>query len=152
MVKQGEINKELERLSGEIALDRIRATGIVETDLQILRGDQQKELADIENQWGMLRQSSQSAALVMSQSMASIGAILSAPDMTPAAKQTLVDKQTQMLRSQLDVIGTIGNLDLSGIIPSATPGVAPNPSAKPYPYYEPPATIPENAQYPWYTY
>lgn len=85
-------------------------------NLQVLTGQQQQVLANIEAQYKMQMQANDSAARFYAQISASIGEILAQPDITVASKEQLVKKQTELLQSGLAVIGGISNLDLTGLL------------------------------------
>lgn len=85
-------------------------------NLQVLTGQQQQVLANIEAQYKMQMQANDSAARLYAQISASIGEILAQPDITVASKEQLVKKQTELLQSGLAVIGGISNLDLTGLL------------------------------------
>lgn len=87
-----------------------------EFSLQGLRGDQAKELSQIENQWHMLMQTSQSASTIMSTAYAAIGEILGNPDIPANQKDALIKDQTEMLSSTMYAVGSIGNLNLGNIL------------------------------------
>lgn len=105
-------------------------TAQLETSLQQLRGNQSVTLANIEANYKQLLQSSQSSSQFFSQISASISDILKEPNIPVEQKQQLVDKQLDLLKNGLAVIGGISNLDLSNILqfpatPTTGPTVAP---------------------------
>lgn len=115
---QSENTVRLQELTGEQALEQ-----------QELRGAQSKELAQIEAQYKQVMQTNDSAARLMSQISASVGEILKEPNMGKEQKDQLMQKQIDLLKNGLAVIGGISNLDLKGLLvfdsdgtPSATPG------------------------------
>ena len=97
-------------------LGRLKEQGITETGLQTLRGTQSKELAQLEQANRQILQSSDSAARFFSQTSASISDILKEPGISVEAKQQLVQKQVDLLKNGLAVIGGINNLDLTGLL------------------------------------
>jgi ethanolamine utilization protein EutP (predicted NTPase) len=100
-------------------------TAQLETSLQQLRGNQSVTLANIEANYKQLLQSSQSSSQLFSQISASISDILKEPNIPVEQKQQLVDKQLELLKNGLAVIGGISNLDLSNILQfPATPATA----------------------------
>lgn len=93
-----------------------------EKALQSLTAQQQQDLATLENQWGNLRQQSQSASYMMATSMEAISAILANPEITVANKQQLVDQQVSMLNSGLTLIDGISKMDPILMGGGANPG------------------------------
>ena len=114
--------KELEQITAENLMDRLKQQGLQDHEIQQLRGDQAQAIADIENQWSTLRQTSDSASKVLQQSMTNIGAILANPDIKANAKQSLINKAIQQTQVSMNVIGTISNIDLTDIL-GASQGV-----------------------------
>jgi len=94
-----------QELSGEQAMEQ-----------QELRGAQSKELAQIEAQFKQIMQTNDSAARFFSQISASIGDILKEPNIGIDQKNQLVQKQIDLLKAGLAVIGGIENLDLVGLL------------------------------------
>src|SRR3990167_22650 len=88
----------------------------LETGLQGLRGEQANQLAKLENDNRILMQTSQSAAQAMSTTNAAIGEILANPDIPANQKDALVARQVDMLKNNMAVIGSIGNLDLKSLL------------------------------------
>jgi hypothetical protein len=83
-------------------------------DLLALGMDSQTRLslANIEANYRTLMQTSASGADLYKTSIASISQILQNTDLDAAAKSTAIGNITGMLNGSLDLIGTIGNLDL----------------------------------------
>jgi hypothetical protein len=138
---------------GEIDLELTTKRHLNEMEMQGMRGGQAKELAELENQYAMLRQVSQSAGGMYATHMQEIGTILSNKDIPLEQKTNLVNIQLESLRNGLALIGNIGNIDLTGILttPGQTPGQTPSPPPRPPrvpkedpprpdPYWEGPAT------------
>lgn len=121
---------------------QLELTGNQAMEQQELRGAQSKELAEIEAQYKQTMQSNDSAARFFSQISSSISDILKEPNIGVAQKNQLVQKQVDLLKNGLAVIGGISNLDLGGLLtfdtaaPGAlqptpvagTPGTSPAPS------------------------
>lgn len=108
-------------------------------DLSTLQGQTQKDIANIENQSKRTMQSNDSAARFFSQISASIGDILKEPNIDVAGKQQLVQKQVDLLKNGLAVIGGISNLDLKGLLnfegtslAPTSPVTAPAPAPAPF--------------------
>lgn len=91
-------------------------SGLKETELQQLRGDQAENIAGIEASYKNLIQGSQSASSFFTQMSADISRILADPEIPAAQKQQLIDKQVELLQGGLAVIGGIANLDLSNLL------------------------------------
>lgn len=102
---QAENTMGLQELSGEQAMEQ-----------QELRGAQSKELAQIEAQYKQTMQANDSATRFFSQISASIGDILKEPNIGVDQKNQLVQKQIDLLKSGMAVIGGISNLDLAGLL------------------------------------
>lgn len=100
--------------------------------LQQLRGEQATRLQQIENNNRMLVQSSQSAEGILRGSNAAITNILNDPDIPTGTKEALIARQTQLLENSLHVIGSISNLDLSGLLDFGGTEVARSPNVNTY--------------------
>lgn len=100
--------------ASEATLTQLR--GSIETGLQTLRGTQAQDLAEIEASYKTLMQTSDSASKVYQQTMDAINKILTDKEMDAGTKQSAIDKQNQMLRSGLSIIGKVNNLDLTSIL------------------------------------
>ena len=83
--------------------------------MQGLRGEQSKELADIEAGYKTLMQTNDSAGKLYQQTIDSIQRILTS-DMTQEAKQSAVNSSTQLLKGGMNVIGKVSNLDLTSLL------------------------------------
>lgn len=97
-------------------LAKLREQGAQELGIQTLRGEQAKTLANIEASYKGLIQASSSASdlyKTMSQAMA---AVLADTNTTQTQKQSAVDSMSQILQSGLNVIGAIGNVDITGLL------------------------------------
>jgi len=105
-----------------------------EVVLQTLKGNQAKELADIEAQYKNTTQSSASATALFAQVSKNISDILNDPNTSTEQKQSAVDRQTNILEMQLIIIGELANIDLVGLLDFS---VLPPPSA-PVPPSPPP--------------
>lgn len=139
----------LQERTGQQAIERQQLQGTQETaltaqkgelekGLQMLRGDQANQIAQVEAQYKQLMQSNDSASRLFSQVSASMGEILKEPNITPENKQVLIAKQVELLKSGMAVIGGISNLDLTSLLkfdsviaPGAAPAPAPSPPAAP---------------------
>jgi hypothetical protein len=88
----------------------------LETAMQVLRGNQAVELAELDKKYELLRQTSQSAAVLYGQGTASIGAILAEPNMTLQNKEQAVSKAVELMKSGLAVIGSVGNINLKDLL------------------------------------
>lgn len=102
---QSENTMRLQELTGEQALEQ-----------QELRGAQSKELAQIEADYKQVMQTNDSAARLFSQISASAGEILKEPNIGVDQKNQLVQKQIDLLKSGMSVIGGISNLDLKALL------------------------------------
>jgi hypothetical protein len=89
---------------------------VQELSLQVLRGNQAEQIAGIEAEYKTLMQTNDSAARFFSQISMGMSEILKEPNITPEAKQTLIQKQTELLRNGLAVIGGISSIDLTGLL------------------------------------
>ncbi len=114
--RAGEIERNLQELRGtqEMALQQMSNRN--QMALQQLRGTQAQDLATLENDYRVLLQTSQNAAVLYAQVSTSMGEILAAPDISVSNKQTLINHQLSLLNAGLRVIGGTGNLDLVGLL------------------------------------
>ena len=95
-----------------------------DVELQTLKGNQAKELADIEAKYKNTTQSSASATALFSQVSKNIADILNDPNTSAEQKQSAVDFQRNMLEMQLIIIGELANIDLVDLLDfSALPAV-----------------------------
>lgn len=116
--------------------------------MQELKGDQQQALTEMDAQYRLLAQTSNSAAGFYAQISESISTIL-ASDIPSTQKQGLVDQQMNLLKGGLTIIGGAANVDLLGLLnpaatgPAATPGAGvPNTNADGTPVATPIAAPP----------
>lgn len=107
---------QLQAEAGEIESGLISDRTIGEMQIQGLRGEQAVEIANIEGQYRSLIQSNESASRFFSQISDSISQILSQPGITAENKNTLVQKEIELLQNGMAVIGGIGNLDLNALL------------------------------------
>lgn len=89
---------------------------VADFGMQKMRGDQSKELANIEASYKTLMQANDSASRFFSQISSSISDILKEPNIPVEQKGQLVEKQKQLLQNGMSVIGAISNLDLAGLL------------------------------------
>jgi hypothetical protein len=96
--------------------------------LQAMDSNTKLVLGNIEASYKTLMQSSASASDFYKQIVKDMTDIMASDKMGAEAKQTAIDNQTQMLKSGLDVMGKVGNLDLSGLLDfSSLSGTSANP-------------------------
>ena len=116
-----------QKLTGDQNLQQIQAQGDVnsklnqenytyEMNLQQLRGDQARQLSELETRANQISQASNSVGLISSQVNAAIGEILANTELTTETKQQLIDLQMQQYRNQLAVIGGMNDLNLTGLL------------------------------------
>lgn len=96
---------------------------------QMLDSNTKLQLADIEASYKTLMQSSDSAARVYEQAITQMSQILMNKDLDAAAKQRAIDFTVGNLRNGMNLLGSIGNLNLGGILdfsglPIVSSGVA----------------------------
>ena len=89
---------------------------VADFGMQKMKGDQSKDLANIEAQYKTLMQANDSASRFFSQTSQSISEILKEPNIPVEQKNQLVAKQAQLLQNGMAVIGAISNLNLSGLL------------------------------------
>lgn len=109
---------------------QLGTTGAQAMEQQQLRGNQSTQLAQIEDANKVKLQTSQSASQFFAQMATSIGDILKEPNIGVEQKNQLVQKQLDLLKNGMTVIGGIGNLNLAGLLTfptTGTPGVAGTP-------------------------
>lgn len=92
--------------------------------------DQQNklQLADIEAQYKTLMQADASAMTLYQQSTKNISEILMNPDLNAAAKTAAVNNQNQMLSNGLNMLGSMNNLNLSGLLNFSAPTITDSPT------------------------
>lgn len=88
----------------------------LQTALQHLRGDQARDLAEIEGRYQTLAATNQAAGIAMQNHSIALGEILGNENIPPEQKQALVDQQMQLMRSQLAVIGGMGGVNVSDLL------------------------------------
>lgn len=103
-------------LQGQQATGLQTLVGQQQTALQNLRGDQAKAVANIQGQYQGLMQASHSAAQQFSSFTSAVNGIMLDPNISPENKQSLIDKQVQILQSDMAVVGGISNLDLTSLL------------------------------------
>lgn len=84
--------------------------------MQQLKGQQAKDLAQLDANYKVAMQSSDSAARLFTQSSSDIAKILADPNIPAENKQSQVDHQIQLLRSGLAIVGGIGNMRLEDLL------------------------------------
>lgn len=110
--------------------------------LQQMKGDQAKAVADIEAQYKTILQSNASASQQFTSVMDNIGRILNDPNTTAEQKQAGVDKQIELLKSAMTVIGSIGNIDLTSLLDFSAISQTPQPGTPGAPPSAPPPPPP----------
>lgn len=98
----------------QVGLQKLQGAQSVE--LATLQGNIQKELVQLESASKKTMQTSDSAARFYSQTAASISEILKEPNISVESKQQLVQKQIDLLKSGMAVIGGINNLNLTDLL------------------------------------
>lgn len=101
-------------LEGEKQLTQLR--GQIEMGLQELRGTQSQTLAEIEANSKALIQTNDSAGKLYQQALDAINKTLLNPELGPRAKQAAIDRQVELLRSGLSLIGSVADLDLASLL------------------------------------
>jgi hypothetical protein len=81
----------------------------------------------------MLLQTSQSAAQISSANTLAVQNIMSDPNTTEAQKQTAVDRQLSLYRSNLSIIGGVGDVDLLSLLDFSTSDSTTTPTTTPAP-------------------
>ena len=106
----------------QVGADSTNKASLVNADaasqyaLQGLRGEQATNLANIEANYKSLIQTNQSAAVAFDSATKAIAAIMADTYTSQAQKQAAVDTITQLLQSNLNVAGAIGNVDLVSLL------------------------------------
>mgnify|MGYP001566513462 CR=1 FL=1 len=75
------------------------------------------ELANIEADYKTLMQTSATAGDLYKTSMATITSISQDANMDAASKQTAIDNQLNILKSGMNLVGSVNGIDLSGLLP-----------------------------------
>jgi len=114
--RRGELDQELQTLRGTQANTLSAQEAGQAQELETLRGANAENLLNIEANYKNLIQANSSAGQFFSQTSSSISQILEEPNITIADKNTLVQKQIQLLQNGMAVIGGISNLDLNGLL------------------------------------
>lgn len=103
-------------------------------NLQILRGNQQRESDQTAAQTSRLNTASSSASLIYAQSQQAIQAILADKDMTPEIKQQQIDKMREMQDQQVSLIAKFHDIDVADLLnfttAAPTPASAQTPAAQ----------------------
>lgn len=124
--EQGQINTGLQELSGQQNLDQIKASSDeqlrqqeFQQQFQTLQAqldrDQQTAMAKLENEYGNMRQSSESASIAFSATMEAINNILIDPEITAFNKQTIINQQLDLLGANMNMLSTALNVDVGGL-------------------------------------
>lgn len=122
-----------QQMQGEQSLSQIDRQGKInsnlnfenftyEKNMQQLRGDQAKQLSEIETRASQIGQATSSMSVISSQVNAAIGEILANENIPAASKRQLIDLQLSAYRSQLGVIGGMNNLDLTTLLDFSSMG------------------------------
>ena len=128
------------RTKAEEALSR--QNYLQDTELQKLRGSQQKELDQIAQQNQRLVTASQNAAIVMAEAQQGINAILANENWSPEVKQSMIDKLNMSMDRQLATISAFSDVDVSSLLSF---GGAPAGGGTPPPGNAPPPSDPTSA-------
>ena len=88
----------------------------INTALQTLKGTQATDLTNIEANYKQLIQTNQSATSFYTNGMSMLAAIMANTDTSAEQKQAGVDKITALMNGGLQLIGSIGNIDLSAVL------------------------------------
>lgn len=114
--RQGQIDRELQHLRGQQAQRMEFLNRKTQERLQGMRGEQAERLAEIENKNRLQIQSSQSASMLYAQTSASMSEILGNPEIPREQKQSLINKQLELLDNGLGLMGEIGDMDFGGML------------------------------------
>jgi hypothetical protein len=155
--RQSQLQQEAAQLEKGLISDRAKEegnlrllTGQIETGLQQLRGNQSRELAEIEGRYQLLASTNQAAGIAMQNHSLALGEILGNENIPVEQKQALVDQQISLMRSQLAVIGGMSGVNVSELLNWSGSGPAPTstPAPAPAPAPAPSAPIPTPNQQP----
>lgn len=106
-----EVTVDATNRAAELAYNRQTDMG-----LQQLRGEQQLQLDNLNNQNARLVAASQSAALIYSQAQNAIAAVMADPNTTPEVKQQLINKINEGLDRQIATVAAFSDVDVSGLL------------------------------------
>jgi hypothetical protein len=106
---------------GTQSIAQIEAQGAENIELEGIRNTNETALQDLKNTNDRLISANGAAATLFSNSQIAISNILANPDMTTAAKQSLVNTITRELENGLTAIGTFSDVDVSALIGGNTP-------------------------------
>jgi len=110
---------------------QLSAQGEIDKGLQVLKGSQATDLANIDVANKMLMQTNASAASLFNVANQQIQAILGDPNTSLEQKQAAVTSITNTLHASLSVLGGISNLDLGKLVDWGTPESGPTAAATP---------------------
>lgn len=116
MDKQGKIERGLQTLRGdqESGLQTLRGTQAA--NVAQIQAASQKETAKIEGSYNQLIKTNESAGALYQQTTDAMNKILTNPDMDAATKQSAINKQLQLLKGGLNVMGKLSGLDLTSLL------------------------------------
>jgi hypothetical protein len=106
---------------GTQSIAQIEAQGAENIELEGIRNTNETALQDLKNTNDRLISANGAAATLFSNSQIAISNILANPDMTTAAKQSLVNTITRELENGLTAIGTFSDVDVTELIGGNTP-------------------------------
>jgi len=126
MNRKNELDQILITAEGDQRVRAVQERAAVDVELQIMANqnridtqsmsDQNAQLLQtIANEYAGILQGSRDAMLVYTTGQAAIGEILADPDLTPEAKQVLVDAALRGIEDGLTLVGGILNMDLNGL-------------------------------------
>lgn len=121
-IRAGEVNASAANTTNQFNAEaqmKAKAADVAETNKmisQIADVSVRKQLADIEAQYKTLMQANNSAQTMYQQSAKNISEIMMNPDLTGAAKQEAVNNQNALLKTGMNIIGKMNNLDLGSLL------------------------------------
>ena len=131
--RKGQIDKELVNAEGDVRSRLQDEAGKIEEKLTELRTEGELELADLNNQYRLLLQANQSAAVMYSEVATAIGSILQNHEIKAADKVTLVNQMKDLLSGGLAVVGGISDIDLNSLLESDSGYTDPSPDGPVFP-------------------
>lgn len=116
LTQQGQQTAALQQQASDQKIQQLLAAGQQDQALQVIKGNQAVQLANIEATYKDLMQTSASAGQMFTQVSKNITDILADPNTSVEQKQTAVNNQSALLQSSLAVLGGIGNVDIASLL------------------------------------
>jgi hypothetical protein len=110
------------------AMERLAVTNAAKLSELTLDATTRQALADTEANYRTLMQASQSAGDLYSNTLKNINDITMNKDLDAAAKNLAIAQQQAILTNGMELLGSMNNLDIAGLVNFSTPETAPAPA------------------------